>query len=681
MNEDSYKIVISISHHRVTFAYWQRDGENKLVPIPGWNWPAPLAFYCSPSGIKLGEEAARAVASGMQGAYDRYFEHLPENIRYTIVGHEREFKNLLLDAAETVFTTFFRDTLLNGQGSLNDNRAKMPLIIACESDIAPNEKAFLYTLFVNSGYHRVKVVKYDDYIGRYISDTLSRDHQCPKVLVAWSEGQDLTYTFYNLTQSNDNNRHQMTYQGLGVDPRLDYVSNLIWDQIKHHNQWLVFDDDKEVITRAASSFLNSSNPLINSSLLLSDGNTYYYSLNRQEVSVFSVGGENSITHRLNQFLKNINENNRSEIILLLRGVAAGNEYFENNLSGGFKGVIVSDKNLRENVMRLLLNESIPVVNIPNVEVEGAPTIDVSSPPAITPTSPQIEKKVSSGSGDLTSTDKDPVPSVSPAPPASNKAIERKWKEVKATVKGKIRSANYESAKSTLDSFVKEVSGMVGIDDVLREAKLLSDEIDEATAPDSNKVKTIKHEWEREVRPVVKGKIRANLSDAADKMLGDFINKIAGVNGVDEILKEAQDLRNSLEKSKLPEKPKSTQSGKVNPKSGDARAKSSKTVNDPPKSSVNEGEKLLKKGLLKEARDWFKANNNTIMSDRLSKIIRDRKSVELRKKSLDAYKKNKNIDQIKRICSELTEYIDLCDKASVDSTEFVKLKNEYSKLLK
>ncbi len=117
MNGDSYKIIISISHHRISFEYWQRDGENKLVSLPNGNWPAPLAFYCSDTGIVIGEDAVRAAHSGTTNAFDNYFERLVEDSTYTIGGQTRPIRNLLLDASESIFRDFFRHILFNRFGS------------------------------------------------------------------------------------------------------------------------------------------------------------------------------------------------------------------------------------------------------------------------------------------------------------------------------------------------------------------------------------------------------------------------------------------------------------------------------------------------------------------------------------------------------------------------------------
>lgn len=107
MTEDSYKIVISISHHRISYEYWQRDGEKRLVPMPDDNWPAPLAFFCSGTGIIVGEDAARAAHTGIANAFDNYFERSTGDGFYTIGGQTKPIRYLLLDVSESIFRDFF----------------------------------------------------------------------------------------------------------------------------------------------------------------------------------------------------------------------------------------------------------------------------------------------------------------------------------------------------------------------------------------------------------------------------------------------------------------------------------------------------------------------------------------------------------------------------------------------
>ena len=91
--------------------------------------------------------------------------------------------------------------------------------------------------------------------------------------------------------------------------------------------------------------------------------------------------------------------------------------------------------------------------------------------------------------------------------------------------------------------------------------------------------------------------------------------------------------------------------------------------------------FIEQGKLKEARDWYRNNGNTAKAKVLTDIIRDRKGVELRKDSLEEYKKTKNTDQIRRIISELQDYINLCNSIEFNAQEYVKLLNEYRKIIK
>lgn len=363
MNSDSYKIIISLSHHRIAFEYWQRDGEDKLVPMSGMVWPAPLAFYCSLTGIEIGEAAVRAVHAGTPNAFDNYFERLTADETYTIGGRRKALRYLILDASEGIFTEFFRTELLGHQGSLTDNRATMPITMVCESDIKPNERALLLNLFRDSGYNRFKVVDYTDYIDRYLRSTLSKEYSCENVLVAWTEGTDLTLTLFDLTKTVEPRKTK--FPGLGADPRLDYVKKLIWERICGQNPWLRFTDEEDVVTKEATDFLNSSIPIINATLTLSDGMNYHYSLNRAVIDHLQCPEGDIIRMKLEEFLHENGISNRNKTLLLLRGVAAGNMFFEKTLGQGFGKIIKSDKQLRNNTMYQLITE-------PNEGLQQAP---------------------------------------------------------------------------------------------------------------------------------------------------------------------------------------------------------------------------------------------------------------------------------------------------------------------
>lgn len=661
MNGDSYKIIISISHHRISFEYWQRDGENKLVPLPNGNWPAPLAFYCSDIGIVIGEDAIRAAHSGTSNAFDNYFERLDEDSTYTICGQTRPIRNLLLDASESIFRDFFRHVLFNRFGSLSDNRANMPLILVCESDIKPNERALLQGLFKDSGYNRVRVIDYDRYINRYINEYLSNEYVCDKVVVAWAEGPDLTFSIFGV--NNDTAPVAKCFENLGIDPRKKYVEKMIWDRVIGQNPWLQRSNEEDAISKAASDFLSSSLPLVNETILLSDGQQYHYSLNRNTIDYIQNSDGVSIKDALDQFLRENGIINRSRVLLLLRGIVAGNSYFEQNLSPGFSKAIKTDKKLRDNAMSLIISEVTPALEI---------TVE---PPVFVKPPQDNENQV------------------------KIREISKKWRRVKAEANGKQRSGQTEVAIQMLKDFLSECQSISGVDNIISE---ISNEISkynlapEPVVVNHDLIKSFDRQW-REVKAIAKGKIRSgNLSDARS-ILQSFLNTLQKEPGTDSIIRSVKNELSLIAANEPMQSKFKHKDGDIHPNgkwvwaasaangNGDWRViggriyTQSKQEKETKTEHENEGKSLITQGRLKDARDWYRAQNNNAMARILSDIIRSQKGVELRKTSIEEYRKSKNREQISRIIKEIEEYIDLCEKASLNSSEYKKLLADYRKI--
>lgn len=662
MNNDNYKIIISISHHRISFEYWQRDGENKLVPIPNGSWPAPLAFYCSETGIIIGEDAERAAHTGTKNAFDNYFERLIDDITYTIAGQTRPIRNLLLDASESIFHDFFRHVLLNRFGSLSDNRANMPLMLVCESDIKPNERALLQGLFKDSGYNRVKVVDYDRYINRYIKESLSNEYVCDKVVVAWSEGSNLTFSIFGV--NNDSLPIVKSFENLGIDPRKKFVEQMIWERIIGQNPWLQKNNEEVAISKAASDFLNSSLPLVNDTILLSDGQTYHYSLNRNTVDYIHNTDGVSIKDTLEQFLKENGITNRSKVLLLLRGLVAGNSYFEQNLSPGFSKTIKSDKKLRDNIMNLIISEAVPgsEYNLPNV------------PPSIKiPTSGDDAK-------------------------IQIKLLSKKWRQVKAEANGKIRSGQNKVALQILKDFLSECDNCSGTDDLRSEinAEIIKIPDKQQTSVDTSSIRNFERQW-REIKATAKGKVRSGNNTEARSIIQMFLDSVKLVPGTDELitsiskeLSQIMDIDSNTPLSKRKD-------GEIHPNGryvgsssagnkgdwqgigGHSHSKVITKTDNLSTDNKSEGESLIAGGKIKEARDWYRSQNDSNMARILSEIIRSKKGVDLRKSSIGEYRKSKNRDQINRIIQEIQEFIGLCNKVGIDSKEYKQLLLEYRKI--
>ncbi|MDE5642760.1 MAG: hypothetical protein K2I56_04645 [Muribaculaceae bacterium] len=575
--------------------------------MPGGNWPAPLAFYCSDTGIVVGEDALRAAHAGTSNAFDNYFKRIVEDSTYTIGGQTRPIRNLLLDASELIFSDFFRLVLFNRYGSLSDNRANVPLVIACESDIRPNERVLLQELFKDSGYNRVKVVEYDRYIGRFIRESLSKECACDNVLVAWTEGADLTLSLFNV---NDGSGPVVQcYENLGIDPRKDYVKDMIWKSVIYQNQWLPRDNEENTLDKLASDFLCSSQPLVNGMVTLSDGGTYHYSLNRSTIDCIQSPDSVSLRESLDRFLRDNDIANREGVLLLLRGNAAGNSYFERNLSPGFSRTIRTDKKLRNNTMSLLIAEVIPPAEA-DLIVPEIPDIMTAAPVSDNKTIVEMPEQV---------VNHDAI-----------KALERQWREVKAAAKGKIRSGNSSDARTTLNKFLDTVKKENGADALIASIeKELSLIVYEEPKPARQKHKD--------------GDIHPN-----GKWV--WVSSAAGGKG---------DWR--------------TIGGRIHKQANEA-VKNLNSGTDPDNVRT-----LLQQGKLKEARDWYREQQNHTQARILTEIIRTQKGVRLRQSGIDEYRKTKNREQINRIIKEIQDFIGLCESAGVNAAEYKKLLAEYRKI--
>ena len=645
MNNDSYKVIISVSHHRIAFEYWQRDGENALVPMPGVNWPVPLAFYCSPTGIEIGEAGVRAAHAGTANAFDNYFERLASDEHYVFGGQKKPLRYIFLDAAEEVFTEFFKNVLLGSKGTLSDNRATMPITLVCESDIKPNERALLLNLFRDSGYNRFKVVEYNSYIEDYFRTSLAQEYGGKEMVVAWTEGKDLTLSLFSITNATE--RRQETFIGLGKDPRQEYVKGLIWDRIKGQNPWLEYEDQEDIISKAAADFLSSSLPLLNDRLTMSDGMSYHYSLTRSVIDYLQCEEGALIRSNLDRFLAESGIKDKKQVLLLLRGLTAGNVYFEQNLSPGFPFVLKTDKRLRSNTMNLLLAEPNPYHSV-DPDAVSTHEHQAHTSEKIIPATIILKEKT------------------------------KQWCQIKAEANDKLKEGQGETAIQILKNFLSECESIVGTEEICSEVNDEIAKISVISVPvvDKAEIKRLERDW-REVRASAKGKVRGGSYDEARVILNVFLQKVSHVNGTDtlqeDVRKELNAIPESSEKS-APSGFKHVRQRVTEP----INPKVQKTASSQPRDD-SEGNALVKEGKLKEARDWYRSHNEMGKAGMLTDIIRSKKGIDLRKNSLEEYRKSKNKDQINRIIKEIEEFIGLCVKVSVPCDSYKKLLNDYKRI--
>lgn len=342
-------ILISFSRHRLAFEYRLGDGENILRPVPGAQWPVPPAIYCSPKGIVIGNEALRAANSGTYNAFANYFDSLSQNFTYNAGGEERPVGELLLEAAESVFDCFFREVMFETNIRPEDYRDRLRLTLIFESNISDNERMHVLKLFKENGYGHVTAEKFRDRLAGFVRGTMLKENTAGKVLVARAEGDDLTFQL--IDADADRPIVEKSYSGAGADQRRKTVEDLIWEDVCSSNPYESREQNAGPLRRAADDFFRGSDQIVLDDIVLTNGNTYRYRLNRWEID--ATGGDGELRRALDDFLAENGIADRSSTLLLLRGEAARNPYFKQNLGGNFAHVVSADALLRARVMQLV----------------------------------------------------------------------------------------------------------------------------------------------------------------------------------------------------------------------------------------------------------------------------------------------------------------------------------------
>lgn len=725
MQNEDFRIIIFVSHRSISFEYFLRDGAAKVEPIPykDCRWPEPMAFYCSNMETMVGRAASSAYHSGTPNAFFGYFEHLPKNLFYTRGGSQKPFAKIFLDAAEEIFTSFFREQLLNNRGGLSDNRNTMPVMIVCEEDVKPNERAHLAKLFRDAGYSKSKVISYKKFVEKYARETLSRQYNSDYVLEVWTEGEDMTLALIDLRNPKDS--PTVILENLGRDPRIEFVKDKIWNDMVGANGFLEREREEEAIERAAVEFINGTEIIFDGQIRASDDMLYNYWLNRHEINRTDTEDSAQIKRGVSNFLRQNGLQDREGILLVLRGSTANNSYFETNLTNGFDQIFRSSKNSRENVRELIMKEPIPFVQAGESDIhEPSGRVETQrrkEAPVAEETSrkPESQKKPEPKRPE-TPTPK-PAPPKSPEPPKTPvkpkapeipktpqppttpehensqeeglfKKFRKDWRAIKADADGKIRNGMLGGALSNLQDFLKTVENQ-SMPELVEEIKGKIDSLKkEKPSQPSEPVEVVKpapsRNWKRDWRlekANANGKFSTGKTADGIRLLNDFLKKAEKEDCPNEILEE---VRNEIKKHQPPPIPPGTP---VNPSGVNRGGNRATPPPIPPQMSgggntrvkppkfVSEGEKLIKEGKLKEAREWYRAEGDTEKADVLNELVRSERSVKARKASLETYRKAPNSDQTKKIVAELDQYIAKCMDIGYVPVDVKKLRDEYKKL--
>lgn len=348
-----YRVVITLSHRTIAFEYNQNGADGLLLPFPETSNPEALSFYCEADRVVVGNGGRVAVEAGKSGAFSDYFELIKQGQTFKYAGADLSHQYLLLHALEDRFRVFFRSILIN-KGTLDDNRATMPLLFVLENDIQSNERRVVEDLFRNAGYGCMAFTPVDDYVQRLAAGR--RPGQ--RVLSAWSDGTDLILSLI----FPDGSRKMLSLPGLGTDPRIRHVVEKLYDDLKSE-LWTTLEDEKEYLTRVGREFIMSKAPELDGTVILSDGMEHGVYLSKIWLNSIPMPESDRLQRALASFLEQNGCTDRTPVVLLLRGALIGNDYFKQQLSNGFGEVVELDDALQAQLNKLMVAQPITPVEI------------------------------------------------------------------------------------------------------------------------------------------------------------------------------------------------------------------------------------------------------------------------------------------------------------------------------
>lgn len=650
-----YTVILKISRRFISFEYNQEGSERGLKPFPGVKWPVPMAFYALPAGFEIGEGAEKAAQSNNKNAFKDWFSHLGSNSTFNYGGRDYPVNQMLLLASEDCFRKFLRDVRYNNDGTLEQIRGNFPLAICFEDNVDENKNIYVRKLFSKAGYGNLMFSS----VNRFLLEAASQIIPDQYVLIADSDGVDFTLSLFNKNESKPLDIRVLS--DLGSDPRVEILAEEIWNNTGAYSYTISKAREIPKIKKIVKRFLNSDENEISDEIEYSDGSCYPYFLSKRRVNTMQLDAGEKLRMEVEKFLKdnNIEYNN---VALITRNLAATNDYFHFQLSRNFSHILPQHNELKEETNRLLIQHFI-----------------------------ELGKN---GNRRTNETIKEPQPTP-PADSPADKIWMRKWKGVKAEAGGKIRSNQYDNAKTLVLDFLKECrennkSNL--IEEVEKYLKSFTDLIDIPssdqkdnrqgpplkTEPKANEseIKKLISEW-REVRSEARALSSTLKFSEARRILENYLDRCLSVGYTDkkqaiedEIRKieEAENKKNSEGSSK----PHFERPSREEVKRGIPKPEPAVPMED-------EGKALLNQDKLSEARDWYKNKGNTTKSRYISQIIRSKNSVTNRELNLENNRQNVAKIQLDKIIEELSEFADLCEKVGYKAQKYKNLLLEYKKI--
>lgn len=341
----NYCILIELGRKSIAFSYYTSDID-KFEPY-GDELVKPLAVWFSGSSVIVGTDAKNEAQRGTPNAFFDLFELMERQEHFDYANEKHEYNKLILYTIRAGLKEFFIKVMKNTQGTLDDNIAKLPLLLSFGCDVKLNERNVLMNQLRDNGFGNLCEFN-EDYqiISSFVNDG-NIDSQISLILS--SDGIDVYGAIYKGDQIVDN----FVCSNAGIDPRVDKLARLIWDRTQAESDWLDLNVEMQELQNAAIKFIQSGEVECNDSVILSNGNVYSFYLTRDDLNLYNQSGGGRFVQDIVN--KSVQYADKRSCLVVLKDKAADNRYLCDLLSVEFSKLRVLDKANKVVVMEKIVS--------------------------------------------------------------------------------------------------------------------------------------------------------------------------------------------------------------------------------------------------------------------------------------------------------------------------------------
>lgn len=339
-----YCILVELSRKSIAFSYYTSDID-KFEPY-GDELVKPLAVWFSGSSVIVGTDAKSEALKGTTNAFYDLFELMKRQEHFDYANEKHEYNKLILYTIKAGLREFFIKVMLNTKGTLDENIAKLPLLLTIGADVELNERNVLVNQLRDNGFGNVFEISED----RYIIHSFCKEEAVAAQLslILSSNGDHIYGTVYKGEQLIDT----FTYKNAGKDPRVDKLANLVWERTRAENDWLIFENEISELRNAAVKFIQSGDIERNDSITLSNGYEYSFYLTRDDLNLYNQSDGGHITQEI--VSRAIQYGSKQDCLVVLKEEAATNRYLQELFTPEFPMLKILNKTNKAIVLGMIV---------------------------------------------------------------------------------------------------------------------------------------------------------------------------------------------------------------------------------------------------------------------------------------------------------------------------------------